>query len=230
MAVSNIEQTDKKTIRVVIVEDYKLTRIGLCAILKDYEEIKVVGDAEDAEHGIRMIETLRPDVVLMDLGLPGMSGIDATQQVKAFDDTIKILIYSSHEGEEEVIAALGAGADAYCVKDNSVETLVNTIKLVVEGGAWLDPSIAGIALDIFRKPHGPDEEISPGKVITEVKLSERELEVLTLLVEGMSNVEIAERLIISPHTAKEHVCNILHKLSVHDRVQAAVKAIREGLV
>lgn len=226
------EQKKTKVIRVVIVEDYKLTRMGLCSVLKTDDRIEVVGEAEDGEKGVALVRQLRPDVVLMDLGLPGMNGVEATQKIKEFDENIKVIVYTSHEREEEVIAALGAGANAYCLKDNTPQNLIDTVKVVAEGAAWLDPAIANVALKIFQKP-----PVAPGAETKEfvekkstVQLTERELEVLKLLVEGKSNTEIAKELIISVHTAKAHVCNILQKLAVHDRVQAAVKAIKEGIV
>lgn len=234
MLQQQVEQGQKttKVIRVVIVEDYKLTRMGLLSILKPVEEIEVVGEAEDGEKGVKLVQQLRPDVVLMDLGLPGINGIEATHRIKAFDDNIKVIVYTSHEREEEVIAALGAGANAYCLKDNTPSNLIETIKVVAEGAAWLDPAIANVALKIFQKGTVPPvAEATTKTTETEnIQLTDRELEVLKLLVEGKSNTEIAKELIISVHTAKAHVCNILQKLSVHDRVQAAVKAIRDGLV
>lgn len=223
-------QAEKKTIQVVIVEDYKLTRMGLTSILKTDRQIEVVGEAEDGEKGVELVKRLRPDVVLMDLGLPGINGIEATHQIKAFDDSVKVIVYTSHEREEEVIAALGAGANAYCLKDSAPTKLIDTIKVVAEGAALLDPAIAGIALKIFQQPWLASQAVKKEPSTETAQLTERELEVLKLMVEGKSNTEIAKELIISVHTAKAHVCNILQKLSVHDRVQAAVKAIKEGLI
>lgn len=237
-------EPEAKIIKVLIVEDYKLTRIGLRSALKADSSIDIVGEAEDGEKGIAMVRHLRPDVVLMDLGLPGINGVEATQKIKVFDESIKVIIYTSHEREEEVIASLGAGANAYCLKDNTPGTLIDTIKVVAEGAAWLDPAIANVALKIFQQHIAPSSgqqaattpvqdapSIPVSKPSSEAaQLTERELEVLKLLVEGKSNTEIAKDLIISVHTAKAHVCNILQKLAVHDRVQAAVKAIKEGIV
>ncbi len=222
------EQTHK-TINVIIVEDYKLTRIGIRSYFNKHEKIKIVGEAENAEKGVALIKEMRPDVVLMDLGLPGMNGIDATQAVKSFDENIKIVILTSHDREEEVIAALGSGANAYCLKDIDPTKLSEAIETVYQGGAWLDPTIASVALKLNpgaqTAPPKPDKKES-----NKSQLTEREMEVLRLLVEGKSNTEIANDLVVSVHTAKAHVCNILQKLYVNDRVQAAVKAIREGLV
>jgi len=222
--------TKTKTVRVVIIEDYKLTRVGLRSSLNEFEGISVVGEAEDAEKGLKVIKEIKPDVVLMDLGLPGINGIEATQQTKAFDENIKVIILTSHDRDEEVLAALGSGANAYCLKDIEPNTLVNVIKTVSQGAAWLDPAIAKVALNLFPKPESTKVLFSTEAPDARAQLTERELEVLRLLVKGKSNTEIAKDLIVSVHTAKAHVCSILQKLCVDDRVQAAVKAIRENII
>jgi len=224
LMLKEVDEVQSSLIRVVVIEDYRLIRLGLCSMLQDDSEIQVIGDAEDAEQGLEMIFALRPTVVLMDLGLPGISGIEATQQIKTFDETIKVIVYTSHETQEDVIAALGSGADAYCIKDTNPRALINTIKAVAKGVTWLDPAVATIALEIFRN----SAVIPPN--LSEPRLSERELQILTLMVDGKSNLEIAQSLVISHNTVKEHVSNILHKLAVNDRVQAAVKAVKDGLV
>ncbi|MFH0703021.1 MAG: response regulator transcription factor [bacterium] len=222
--------TKIKTIKIVIIEDYKLTRVGLRSSLNEFEGINVIGEAEDAEKGLKIIKEIKPDVVLMDLGLPGMNGIEATQQIKTFDENIKIIILTSHERNEEVLAALGSGANAYCLKDIEPDTLVNVITSVSQGAAWLDPAIAKVALKLFPKPESTQVLYSSEVPDARAQLTERELEVLRLLVKGKSNTEIAKDLIVSVHTAKAHVCSILQKLCVDDRVQAAVKSIRENII
>jgi len=222
--------TKTKTVRIVIIEDYKLTRVGLRSSLNEFEGINVVGEAEDAERGLKVIKEIKPDVVLMDLGLPGINGIEATQQIKAFDESIKVIILTSHDRDEEVLAALGSGANAYCLKDIEPMTLVNVIKTVSQGAAWLDPAIAKVALNLFPKPESTKVLFASEAPDARAQLTERELEVLKLLVKGKSNTEIAKDLIVSVHTAKAHVCSILQKLCVDDRVQAAVKAIRENII
>ena len=222
--------TKVKEVRVVIVEDYKLTRVGLRSSLNEFEGISVVGEAEDAEKGLKVIKEIKPDVVLMDLGLPGINGIEATQQIKTFDEAIKVVILTSHERDEEVLAALGSGANAYCLKDIEPNTLVSVIKSVSQGAAWLDPAIAKVALNLFPKPESTKVLYSTEAPDARAQLTERELEVLRLLVKGKSNTEIAKDLIVSVHTAKAHVCSILQKLCVDDRVQAAVKAIKENII
>jgi len=220
-------------IRLFVVEDYRLARIGLVSALGLDPDISVVGDAEDAEKALIRIEQQKPDVVLMDLGLPGMDGIEATRRIKEAHPEIKIIIHTTHERDEEVLAALGAGANAYCLKEINPPRLAQVIKSVADGAAWLDPAIASVALKLFQRSNEPVSPKASPLVSASgesVQLTERELEVLRLLVEGKSNTEIAKELIISSHTAKAHVCNILQKLAVHDRVQAAVKAIRESLI
>lgn len=222
--------TKVKEVKVVIVEDYKLTRVGLRSSLNEYEGISVVGEAENAEKGLKVIKEIRPDVVLMDLGLPETNGIEATQQVKTFDENIKVIILTSHDRDEEVLAALGSGANAYCLKDIEPDTLVNVIQTVSQGAAWLDPAVAKVALKLFPKPESTKVLYSKEAPDARAQLTEREIEVLKLLVKGKSNTEIAKELIVSVHTAKAHVCSILQKLCVDDRVQAAVKAIRENII
>ncbi len=220
----------REIIKVVIVEDYKLTRVGLRSALNEYDHINVIGEAEDAEKGITLIENLKPNVVLMDLGLPGMNGLEATIKIKEKNPEIKIIILTSHERGEEVLAALGSGANAYCLKDITPETLSDVIKDVANGACWVDPAVSSIALNYFPKPENVTLLHSTEVKDARAQLTERELEVLKHLVKGKSNTEIAKELIVSVHTAKAHVCSILQKLCVDDRVQAAVKAIKENII
>jgi DNA-binding NarL/FixJ family response regulator len=222
-------QVENTVIRLVLVEDYKLVRIGLRSVLNEDPRINVVGEAETGEQGVDLIKSLKPDVVILDLGLPGIDGIEVTKIIKNFDDTIKIIILTSHEVEDEVLAALSAGANAYCLKEITSNRLIEVVKSVFEGAAWLDPAIAGMAMEMFSSTGMKSRTGGPGSR-PDLQLTDRENQVLTLLVEGKSNSEIADSLSVSVHTAKAHVCSILQKLSVHDRVQAAVKAVKENLV
>ena len=217
-------------VRVIIVEDYKLTRVGLRYALNEIENINVIAEAQNAEAGLELIQKEKPDVVLMDLGLPGINGLEATIKVKEISPNTKVIILTSHDREEEVIASLGSGASGYCLKDIDPTTLSNVIQNVARGACWIDSNVAHLALKMFPKPE--NTEIMPAytNIDTKAKLTERENEVLKLLVQGKSNTQIAEELIVSVHTAKAHVCSILQKLCVDDRVQAAVKAIKEGIV
>ena len=219
-----------KEIKVVIIEDYKLTRVGLRYALNEIENINVIAEAQNAEVGLEIIKKEKPDVVLMDLGLPGINGLEATQKVKMISPDTKIIILTSHDREEEVIASLGCGASGYCLKDIDPVTLSNVIKNVAKGACWLDSNIAHLALKFFPKPENTEIAGVSSSGESKTKLTERENEVLKLLVQGKSNTQIAQELIVSVHTAKAHVCSILQKLCVDDRVQAAVKARKEGLV
>lgn len=212
---------NEKKISICIVEDYMLTRITYKHAFQDYDDIEIIGDFETAEDCIELLETKSPNVILMDLGLPYMTGIEATRIIHEKYPDIKIIILTSHDNDDEVLSCLASGANAYALKDISNEKLYNLIRTVNEGSIWIDPRITKIVHKTFFKA-APKEK-------KDFNLTEREKEVLDLLVQGLSNTEIAERIIVSTHTAKAHVCNILSKLSVTDRVQAAVKAIKYDL-
>lgn len=222
--------TKQKQISIVIVEDFKLTRVGLRCALNANEDLEVVAECEDAIEGLKQIEKLHPDVVLMDLGLPTMNGIEAMVKIREMSNDIKIVALTSHDREEEVVAALSSGANAYCLKDIDPSKLADVIRDVFQGVCWIDSVVANLALKAFPKVEnvgllGP--KISDQ---ARIPLTEREFEVLKHLVAGKSNTEIAKELIVSVHTAKAHVCSILQKMCVNDRVQAAVKAVKEGMV
>ena len=227
---STVVEIEKKTINVIIIEDFKLTRVGLRCALNSNEDIDVVAECDNAEDGLELIKKHQPDIVLMDLGLAGMNGIEATIKVKEINKDIKVIALTSHDREEEVIAALSSGALAYCLKDIDPSKLAEVIRDVANGVCWLDPLIARKVLDSFPRQETigilRDKSSDEGRV----PLTEREFEVLKHLVDGKSNTEIAKELIVSVHTAKAHVCSILQKMCVNDRVQAAVKAVKEGLV
>ncbi len=218
----------EKEIRLIIVEDYKLLRIGLISLLNNDESITVLGEAGTGEHGLELIKKTKPDLVIVDLGLPGMNGIELTHKIKDFDENIRVIILTSHENEEEVIAALGAGANAYCVKGVETQGFIDIVKSVYEGAAWLDPAIASVGLKLFK-----DNFKNPSKASQETldyELSAQELKILERIVSGKNNSEIGQELSISVHTVKSHVSKILNKMTVNDRVQAAVKAVKSGIV
>ncbi len=220
----------EKCIKVAIVEDFKLTRVGLRCALNANIDIDVVAEAEDAIEGLKQIEKNKPDVILMDLGLPQMNGIEAILKIRESDKDVKIIALTSHDRREEVVAALSSGANAYCLKDIDPEKLAEVIRDVNDGVCWIDPLVADLALKAIPKIE--DTSIVGNSASSQIKvpLTEREQEVLKHLVSGKSNTEIAKELIVSVHTAKAHVCSILQKMCVNDRVQAAVKAVKEGMV
>ena len=207
-------------LRVVVVEDHALTRMGLCATLAA-AGIEVVGEAGDGPTGRDLIMRERPDVAIVDIGLPGIDGIELTEALRAMKSTAHIVILTMVDEEPDVLAALAAGADAYCLKSGAPERLVEAIRVAAEGGAYFDPKIAHIVLRQFTTDRGERIE-SP--------LSPRETEILRLIAEGVGNAEIAERLVVSLGTVKSHIRDTLIKLSASDRTQAAVIALRRGFI
>lgn len=209
--------------RILIVEDDPLMQLGLEQALSEYPDFEIIGQAEDGYTGVQQALELSPDLVVMDIGLPRLDGIAATKQIKEKIPNIHVVMLTSHTLQTEVVAALSSGADAYCIKGASLERLLAAIEAAKDGATYLDPQIARLVLDNLKSPN-PE----PNQNIT--LLSERELEVLKLIVEGKSNNEIAEDLYLSTNTIKTHVRGIMNKLAVDDRVQAAVVALRSGLV
>ena len=222
--------TQEKQISIIIVEDFKLTRVGLRCALNANPDINVVAECEDAINGLKQIENLKPDVVLMDLGLPVMNGIEAMIKVKEISPDTKIIALTSHDREEEVVAALSSGANAYCLKDIDPVKLADVIRDVNNGVCWIDSEVSKLALKSIPRTETYGLLTNQNSEQPKIPLTEREFEVLKHLVAGKSNTEIAKELIVSVHTAKAHVCSILQKMCVNDRVQAAVKAVKEGIV
>ena len=211
---------DKK-VSIYIVEDYLLARITCRKALEQFNDLEIKNDFETAEECIEALEKNPVDVILMDIGLPYMTGVEATKIIKEKYPNTKIIMLTSHDNQEEIISSLASGANAYALKDISVEDLHDAILNTNKGCIWIHPKIAAIINHTFV-----NAKLIPKD---DFNLTSREKEVLVLLTQGLSNTEIAEKLIISTHTAKAHVCNILTKLSVTDRVQAAVKATKYDL-
>jgi DNA-binding NarL/FixJ family response regulator len=228
---------EQNQVKLLLVEDHLLTRIGLKTVIERHSEFRVIGEAEDGEQAVKLVDELNPDVVLMDVGMPVMDGIEASRRIKAKHPEKAIIMLTSHDNERDIFASLSAGAGGYCLKDVEPERLYSAIKSVFAGDIWLDSTIAGKVLKQYNASSESAEPTEAPKATLTKKeqnlpepLSPRELEVLNLLVEGLSNQEIADKLIISLATAKTHVRNILNKLAVDDRTQAAVLAMRKGLV
>src|SRR5574344_1095430 len=220
-------------IKVLLVEDHTMIRMGTALVIEKTDGISMVAEAEDGQQGVDMAKKFLPDVILMDIGLPVMDGIAATRHIKDMNLDSKILIFTSRDNDDDVFAALAAGADGYIMKGATPEQLTAAIFAVNEGTAWLDPAIARLVLSNVQKQK-TDEIVTENSSCKAAKntfgLTERELEVLSLIVDGLSNPEIADKLFITRATAKAHVHSILQKLYVNDRTQAAVTAMREGLV
>ena len=217
-------------IRILLVEDQKLMRVGLKSLFEEHPELEIIAEAQSGREAIEKYKAIHPDITLMDIGLPDMSGIEATKKILETDSKAKVIILTSHLSENEVIDALHAGACAYVMKDINTEILKMIIRTVKDGAMWLDPQ----GVPILREKNCgvvPPRQMSRAMFKEQhANLTQREYEVLKLVVDGKSNNEIAQELTISEHTAKAHVCNIIQKLVVDDRTQAAVKALKEGLV
>ncbi len=210
--------------RVLIVEDDPMMQLGLEQSLSSQPHITVVGHADDGYLAVEAALSLHPDIVVMDIGLPRMDGIAATKKIKEALPNVRVVMLTSHTTENEVIAALSAGADAYCVKGATVERLLVAIEAALEGASYLDPQVARLVMEHLKSPTNAADAAAVSQ------LSQREVEVLKLVVDGRSNPEIAAALYLSPNTVKTHVRGIMNKLAVDDRVQAAVVALRSGLV
>lgn len=236
-------------IRVALIEDHDLTRVGIRTALQQRQEIEVVGEAANASDGLKLLQTAHPDIAIVDIGLPDKDGIELTRQIKIAPEGeeinhTKVLILTLRDNKEAVLAAFAAGADSYCMKDISFDNLLEALRVTYGGNSWIDPAIARIVLQQAKTPE-PNEPASAAdsktvainaadseydQMIAAYPLTERELEVLQLIVEGCSNAVIAEKLYITVGTVKTHVRNILNKLCADDRTQAAVRALRSGLV
>jgi DNA-binding NarL/FixJ family response regulator len=234
-------------IRVVIIEDHAVVRIGLRTALQTYANIQVVGEAANALQGLTLLQTSKPDVAIVDIGLPGMDGIEMTQQFRKFQAeheaiATKILMLTMQGSEAAVLAAFAAGADSYCMKDIGMDRLIEAVEATHNGSTWIDPAIASIVLRQMR--HGmvqPEansnrtveiRSVEPefGEVLKVYPLTDRELEVLELMVTGCTNGVIAKQLFITVGTVKTHVRNILNKLCADDRTEASVRALRSGII
>lgn len=245
-------------IKVLIVDDSKLTRVSLKTTLQSADQwVELLGEAEDGSQGVEMAQKLNPDVVLMDVGMPIMDGITATQNIRKRMPEVKIVMLTSHEENRDVLDAFHSGATSYCLKETAPDVLLHVIQATAGGACWIDPKIAHILVNQVQvkpgaaptapKPTDPavlpevgidtDVAIASGTdqfatrtTSTLSGLSEREVEVLRLIADGKNNGEICDRLSISMNTLKTHIKNIFSKLGVEDRTAAALKAIKERIV
>ncbi len=211
---------------ILIVEDHELTRFGLKTTFEGVDYVETLFEADSAEQALEIFNNNRIDIVIMDLGLPVMNGIDATKQIRSSNKDVKIIILTSHNDEKEVLNSLKAGANAYCSKEITPQRLIQVVQSVADGAAWFDPSIAHIVLKATVNSPVIDTENNSKSY----DLTSRETQILKLMTEGYSNMEIAQMLVISINTTKAHVANILQKLEVDDRLQAALKALKYKIV
>mgnify|MGYP004532988861 CR=1 FL=1 len=220
----------ENAIKVMLAEDHKLMRLGMKFLLEEDGMFKVCAEAATGKEAIEKAMSANPEIILMDIGLPDISGIKASKTILERLPQTKIIILTSHSDEAEIKAALALGIYAYVMKDVNTEILKMIIRSVKQGAVWLDPHI----VPLIRDKGGtvlPKKQTGRAAFRSQhADLTEREYEVLKLVVDGKSNNDIAKILSISEHTAKAHVCNIIQKLVVDDRTQAAVKALKEGIV
>jgi DNA-binding NarL/FixJ family response regulator len=223
-----VEQKDEvrtDDLRVLLVDDHDLFRTGLRNLLED-EGVIVVGEAGTGNEALRMVEELAPDVVVMDLNMPGMTGVEATRQIASVAPLARVLVLTISDQDADVMDAILAGACGYLLKDSSIGDLMQGIRSASVGESLISPTIASKVLQRIRAS-SPLPDIAAR---IQTQLSDREIEVLKLIANGRDNADIAGQLYISPKTVKNHISNILMKLQIENRIQAAVYAVRSGLV
>jgi DNA-binding NarL/FixJ family response regulator len=212
-------------IRVLIADDQRLVRAGLRMILTSEADLAVVGEAGDGDEAVAQAQRLRPDVILMDIRMPGTDGIQATHRIMRAPSPPRVIVLTTFDHDEYVYEALRGGASAFMVKDAPEHQLLAAIRVVADGGSLFAPSVTRRLIERFADTPPPD---ASGEQLDQ--LTARETEVLRLIARGLSNAEITDQLIVSPHTTKTHVASILQKLDLRDRVQAVVLAYESGLV
>jgi len=214
--------------KLMLVEDHEFTRTGLRYAFSNYKTLAIIGEASNGLEAITIAAEKQPDIILMDIGMPKMDGITASKEIKASNPQIKIVMLTSRQFTDEIFAALTSGADAYCMKDISIERLIQVLETVMAGGVWLDPNIAHIVARAL--PESSQEKSTFSGENSCIDLTEREYDVLTYIAQGKSNKDIADTLGLSIHTVKSHVRTLIQKLAVSDRTQMALKAVQEGLI
>jgi DNA-binding NarL/FixJ family response regulator len=214
-----------ETLRVLLVDDHDLFRTGLRNLLEE-QAVQVVGEAADGMQAIRMVRELAPDVVVMDLNMPGMTGVEATRQVTSLAPLTRVVVLTISDQDEDVMNAILAGACGYLMKDSSIQDLMQGIRAAAVGESLISPHIAAKVLQRMRATGTNEADAA----MIRAELSDREIEVLKLIANGKDNAQIAADLHISPKTVKNHISNILMKLQIDNRIQAAVYAVRSGIV
>ncbi len=212
-------------IRVLVVDDQELFRRGLTMLLAVEPGLEVVGEAGDGIEGVALAETAAPDVILLDVRMPKQSGIEACLAIKEAVPSTKIIILTVSDEEADLYEAVKSGASGYLLKDSSIEEVAQAIRVVADGQSLISPSMAIKLIDEFKQMSRPERDTGPA-----LRLTERELDVLRLVAQGLSNKEIAARLFISENTVKNHVRNILEKLQLHSRMEAVMYAVKEKLL
>jgi DNA-binding NarL/FixJ family response regulator len=217
-------------IRVLIADDHALFRRGLEMVLQAEPGLELVGQASDGQEAVQLAGEVVPDVVLMDIRMPKMSGIEAARQMKEVAPSAKIVILTISDEDDDLFEAIRAGASGYLLKDIPLDELADSVRAVHGGQSLINPSMAGKLLTEFATLARRDADEEPAKHAPAPKLTEREMEVLRLVARGMNNRDIAKELYISENTVKNHVRNILEKLQIHSRMEAVMIAVREKLI
>jgi DNA-binding NarL/FixJ family response regulator len=212
-------------LRVLIVDDHDLFRTGLRNLLEQ-EGVNVVGEAASGQAAIRLVSDLAPDVVIMDLNMPGLTGVETTRQLSGIAPLTRVVVLTISADDEDVMNAVMAGACGYLLKDSSIQDLITGIRAAAEGESLISPQIAAKVLQRLRSQSTSEDAAATIRA----ELSDREVEVLKLIANGKDNAQIARELFISPKTVKNHISNILMKLQIDNRIQAAVYAVRSGIV
>jgi DNA-binding NarL/FixJ family response regulator len=218
-------QATADSIRVIIVDDQELFRRGLTMLLAAEPDIEVVGEAGDGQEGVALAESAAPDVVLLDVRMPRLSGIEACQAIKELVPSAKLIMLTVSDEEADLYEAVKSGASGYLLKDSSIEQVAQAVRVVADGQSLISPSMAVKLIDEFKALSRPDPQGSGA-----LRITDRELQVLRLVATGMNNRDIAAELFISENTDKNHVRNILEKLQLHSRMEAVMYAVREKLL
>lgn len=233
MKEGGIVMTEK--IKIVLIDDHQLFREGVKRILDFEPAFEVVAEADDGSQALMVVEEHNPDVIIMDINMPNMNGVEATKQLIDANPEAKVIILSIHDDENYVTHALKTGAQGYLLKEMDADTLIEAVKVVADGGSYLHPKVTHNLVKEFRRLAQQGQATNVHQVSSEVRrplhlLTRRECEVLQMLADGKSNRGIGEALFISEKTVKNHVSNILQKMNVNDRTQAVVVAIKNGWV
>lgn len=215
----------KNPYEIVIAEDHTILRQGLRALLSSDPDFEVVGEAEDGRAAVRSVETLSPDLLLMDLSMPRMNGMEAITEIKKRSPDTRIVVLTVHKGEEYVLSALRAGADGYVLKDAGRDELVTAVKKVLEGKRYLSPDISDKVIEGYLEGRRSSKDQTPWDTLTQ-----REREILKLIAEGYKNKEIAEHLFISLKTVEKHRSNLMRKLDLHNTAALTAFAMEKGII
>lgn len=218
------------SISLLLADDHAVVRAGTRQLLERQPDMRVVGEAANGEEAVRLAVQLKPDVVIMDVRMPGMSGVEATRRIKQEVPQVAVLVLTAHDDDEYIFALLQAGANGYLLKTAEIDELVRAIRAVASGRSMLDPAVAGKVMAQFASGRAPAEWTSGAKKDEFEGLTERELEILRLVGKGLTNKEIGRKLFISDRTVQAHLSNIFSKLGVGSRTEAAMYAVRRGWV